>query len=72
MSAPEPGARVDDAEPYARALRTVLDGESERVAAAALSHLHRAAVEAQSGAEAVLTDVFVDQVLVGAPDLGYA
>ncbi|MCT1395165.1 hypothetical protein M4D51_05445 [Microbacterium sp. p3-SID338] len=71
MSAPEPGARVDDAEPYARALRTVLDGESERVAAA-LSHLHRAAVEAQSGAEAVLTDVFVDQVLVGAPDLGYA
>ncbi|KYJ98709.1 hypothetical protein [Microbacterium sp. CH1] len=71
MSAPEPGARVDDAEPYARALRTVLDGVSERVAAA-LSHLHRAAVEAQSGVEAVLTDVFVDQVLVGAPDLGYA
>lgn len=60
MSAPEPGARVDDAEPYARALRAVLDGESERVAAA-LGDLHRAAVEAESGVEAILIDLFVDQ-----------
>lgn len=60
MSAAEPGARVDDAESYARALRTVLDTESERVAAA-LGDLHRAAVEAENGVEAILIDVFVDQ-----------
>ncbi|MEV8265623.1 DUF6389 family protein [Microbacterium sp. NPDC077057] len=59
MSA-EPGARGDDAESYARTLRTVLDTESERVAAA-LGDLHRAAVEAENGVEAVLIDVFVDQ-----------
>ncbi|CAD5139925.1 MULTISPECIES: DUF6389 family protein [unclassified Microbacterium] len=59
MSA-EPGARGDDAESYARALRTVLDTESERVAAA-LGDLHRAAVEAENGVEAILIDVFVDQ-----------
>ncbi|WP_101844953.1 DUF6389 family protein [Zhihengliuella sp. ISTPL4] len=54
------GARADDAEPYACALRTVLDPESERVAAA-LGELHRAAVEAANGVEAILIDVFVDQ-----------
>ncbi len=59
MSA-EPGARGDDAESYARTLRTVLDTESERVAAA-LGDLHRAAVEAENGVEAILIDVFVDQ-----------
>ncbi|MEV8170706.1 DUF6389 family protein [Microbacterium sp. NPDC077486] len=60
MSAAESGARGDDAESYARALRTVLDTESERVAAA-LGNLHRAAVEAENGVEAILIDVFVDQ-----------
>lgn len=54
------GARADDAEPYARALRTVLGPESERVAAA-LGELHRAAVEAANGVEAILIDVLVDQ-----------
>lgn len=60
MTDPEAAARADDAEPYARALRTVLDAESERVAAA-LGDLHRAAIEAESGVEAILIDVFVDQ-----------
>lgn len=60
MTGVEPGARVDDAELYARALRSVLDTESARVAAV-LRELHRAAVEADNGVEAVLVDVFVDQ-----------
>lgn len=60
MSAPETAEQADGTEPYARTLRAVLDRESERVAGA-LGHLYRAAVEAESGVEAILIDVFVDQ-----------